>query len=820
MFVPLAAPIIFLHRLHRFSSLADPSASQLRARHSQCTSAVVHIGIFFVFLSLYCSFLPSVSAAGEPVTSPVASPLPSFSPLASPLPSSSPSSVRPSASEVSSLLSLKASWFDPFNSLESWHFSSNIWVCQWRGVLCSNDNSTVVSLTLTSLSLSGPLPPSIAHLTSLRTLNLAFNQLIGNIPAELGSLTSLKVLQLRHNLFNGSIPQSIYAITSLQFLMVENNRFTGNISSSISNLRNLAYFSFAYNGLSGTFPPSFTNLTKLIALYGANNRLLGGFPARIGDLRSLVYLDLQGNSLTGDIPSSIGSLTMLKLLELSDNELSGLLPAELGMLRRVTYLDLSYNNFNGTIPEELANMSSLEALHLHRNNFSGSISPSLGGLTRLKSLNFSYNNLSGEVPTNGVLANFSAASFEGNTFLCGGPLINCVSPPPPTLVPLPSPPLTPLPSSTDVLQQTQDSDDKWKVVTGVVIGAFALSSIFVCGAWFVWRSKKKEIAQIQNRLSPDITGSVSNSKLEMYSRGFTLSYEEVVACAGYYDTAHVVGKGRFATVYRSDLPVGSCIAVKVFKNPIPQLAFEKEVEGLESACHFDTLLPIRGYFSSPGEKAILYDYMPNGNLYDLLHNNPDAHTQLDWSRRLTIAMGIAQALAHLHKGSNIRVLHKDVKSTNVLLDQNMYPFVTDYGLIGLVSKTVVETPGYTPPELKTTKKYTEKSDVYSFGVVLLELLTGKKPVSYIGDRQLNLVTWALRLQRDGRGREVFSANLVESCPYPEYPDRALNLAVLCLTEVPAQRPTMSETASILEGLGGLNSPSRSPGAQQDKPLLY
>lgn len=328
-----------------------------------------------------------------------------------------------------------------------------------------------------------------------------------------------------------------------------------------------------------------------------------------------------------------------------------------------------------------------------------------------------------------------------------------------------------------------------------------------------------ETAQIQDRMTPDLLEIVSNSKLEMYTKGFKLSYEQIVAHAGYYDTAHVVGKGRFATVYRSDLPGGAHMAVKVFKNSIPQAAFEKEVEGLESVSHFNTLLPIRGYYVSEGEKAIFYDFMQNGTLYDALHNNAEVSAQLDWAKRLNIAMGVAQAVAHLHKGSSIRVLHKDLKSTNVVLDEAMNPLVADYGLIGLVSRSLVETPGYTPPELKTNKKYTEKSDVYSFGVVLLELLTGKKPVSFIGDRQLNLVTWALRLQRDGRGSEVFSANLVESCPYPDYPDRALNLAILCLSDQPAQRPTMSEIASILEGLGGNNSPLRSPGIQQDKPLL-
>ncbi|KAH7424499.1 hypothetical protein KP509_11G011600 [Ceratopteris richardii] len=465
-------------------------------------------------------------------------------------------------------------------------------------------------------------------------------------------------------------------------------------------------------------------------------------------------------------------------------------------------------------------MSSLETLNLQHNNFSGSISPLLGGLSKLKSFNLSYNNLTGQIPRDGILRNFSAASFEGNAFLCGDPLVNitCSSPPPTTLVPVPSPPLPPLSSlKNDLL--SRGSNNTWKVIIGVVVSVFALSMFIICMTIFVRRSRMKRARQVPNGLSSERGVANSSSKLEMYNRGFRFTYEEIVSHAGYYDTAHIVGKGRFATVYRSDLPGGIQMAVKVFKDTISRPAFEKEVETLESASHFDTLLPIRGYFSSAGEKAILYEFMPEGNLYDMLHNNPDAHVQLDWPIRINIAMGIAQALAHLHKGSSTRVLHKDVKSTNVLLNDKLSPFVADYGTVGLVSKSIVETPGYMAPELNVTKKYTEKTDVYGFGVVLVEILTGKKPVSYIGDRQLSLVNWTLRLHRSGRGREVFSSRLVETCPYPDYPDKALNLAVLCLHELPGQRPTMSEVASMLESLNAVHSPLKSPVFQHDRPLL-
>lgn len=595
---------------------------------------------------------------------------------------------------------------------------------------------------------------------------------------------------------------------------------SGDIPAGIGLLPHLKYFSVEHNSLTGSIPADFVNLRGVSHIYAGWNKLNGTIPQQFGNLRRLLYLDLQENDLTGQIPTSLRSLTELRELKLYSNGLSGSLPPELGNLKNLAILDLSRNILNGSIPAEIGNMSSLKTLDLSQNNLSGSINPDLGNLSLLTFLNLSYNNLSGEVPRNGALSNFSLSSFEGNQHLCGVPLVNspCNSNPPPR-----SPPPV-RNSSPPPAVKSRGMSRKTKIIVSAVSGAFGLALLAFLLVFIM--SRRKKPVQIVNRFSPDLSDNVGKAKLQLYVRNFRYSYEEIVANAGYYDTAHVLGKGRFATVYRSSLPGGTRFAVKVFNNySISQDTFERDIEILESA-KFRNLLPIRGYYSNPTEKAIFYDLMPRGSLYDLLHaqgaSSESNFTLPDWSKRLAIALGIAQAVEYLHRGSNLRLLHKDLKSSNVLLDEDMNPLVADYGLVGLVAgrSTFVETPGYVPPELKSTRKYTEKTDVYSFGVVLLELLTRKKPVSYHGDKELNLVTWVVRLHKDGRGQEVLDTYILQTCPHPDHLVKALGLAILCLSEQPAQRPTMSEIVSIIESLGGNSSPIRSPGPSADRPLLF
>ncbi|KAH7332251.1 hypothetical protein KP509_20G078200 [Ceratopteris richardii] len=238
------------------------------------------------------------------------------------------------------------------------------------------------------------------------------------------------------------------------------------------------------------------------------------------------------------------------------------------------------------------------------------------------------------------------------------------------------------------------------------------------------------------------------------------------------------------------------------------------------------LLAIKGFYANPVEKAIFYNYVANGTLYDVFHGpkiSRDTRDDVlpDWALRQKIALGIAQAMAYLHRGCGYKILHRDLKSTNILLDADYNPRVSDFGLIHLVSGRAepVETLGYTAPEVLSGKKHTEKGDVYSYGVVLLELLTGQRAVAYIGERAVKLAEWVMRLHDEGRGREVFDPIVVGTCQLPEQLDRYLNLAVLCIDVNPSNRPSMAEIANILETQCSSASPLRSPDCKANNPLL-
>ncbi|MGA7615274.1 MAG: leucine-rich repeat domain-containing protein [Thermoanaerobaculia bacterium] len=296
----------------------------------------------------------------------------------------------------------------------NWSDSSN-WLgsagteCSWYGVGCSEDESTVVELSLDYNGLTGTLPSDVARLSDLRTLYLEGNQLTGTLPPEIGNLSSLENLAIYENQLSGSLPSSIGNLPNLISFEAATNRFSGAIPPSLGNLAALQTLMLYSNQLTGAIPPEIGNLRSLQILSLADNFLSGSIPSQLGDAISLQELYLNHNQLTGSIPPSVGSLANLQILQLSENRLTGSIPPETGDLSNLTQLELDTNQLTGTIPKELGNLSLLERLWLHQNLLSGSIPPELGELAALDDLLLSSNRLTASIPKE--LANLTTLTY-------------------------------------------------------------------------------------------------------------------------------------------------------------------------------------------------------------------------------------------------------------------------------------------------------------------------------------------------------------------------------------------------------------------------
>lgn len=701
-----------------------------------------------------------------------------------------------SPAEIDALLDLKSGFNDP-PALADWVRDRRMErkpplaplapECSWTGVRCDN-TLAVVRINLAKLFQGGSIRPSI------------------------GSLPFLEHLDLSGNALSGSIPPEITALKSLVRLYLHNNSLSGEIPADWGNLTILQEVNLWHNKLNGSIPGGLFKAARLQRLRLENNDLSGEIPEEIQGHGKLRYFAVMSNRLTGRIPLQIGNVTTLRSVYAGFNTLNGTLPDSIGDLRKLVRLDLQHNQLQGAIPASWSNLTHT-----------------------LLTLNISDNALTGEVPA-ALLQKFNETSFMNNPDLCGATLRMCLPPPSPsTTVPSQPPP-------ADPKRRKGPHDRKTKAIAGVIGGSLGAVAVFVLFLLvFLYkrsRTPRQDGSQVQNWFSPDIQADRRHGKFELYDEGLSnYVFQDIESHAGFFDTAHVIGKGRFATVYRSHFPDGTELAVKVFKYPIVTASFDKEITMLALIKH-KHLLPIKGYYSTSVEKALVYEYFPRGTLYFLLHgedaSSPSVHgkavdpaTLPDWATRQRIAFGVAQALDYLHRGCNARVVHMDVKSTNILLEASgLLPRLADFGIVHLVSNKpvdsnddVVETEGYTAPEVLMSRKYSDKSDVYSFGVVLLELITGKKAISWIEDKRLVLASWAEELHREKRGREIMDAVALKTSPFPEYLDRALSLALLCVSENPNMRPSMSEVASVLEGLASNPSPLRSPDVQMVKPLL-
>ncbi|KAH9772117.1 protein NSP-INTERACTING KINASE 1 [Citrus sinensis] len=461
-------------------------------------------------------------------------------------------------------------------------------------------------------------------------------------------------------------------------------------------------------------------------------------------------LGAPSQNLSGTLSSSIGNLTNLQLVLLQNNNISGHIPTEIGKLSKLLTLDLSNNFFTGPIPSTVSHLETLQYLRLNNNSLTGAIPPSLSNMSQLAFLDLSYNNLSGPVPS------FHAKTFNitGNSLICAtGAEEDCFG-------------TAPMPLSFAL----NNSPSKYNPS---------------CASFCV-KQRREEVC-------------LGNLK--------RFHFKELQSATSNFSSKNLVGKGGFGNVYKGYLQDGTVVAVKRLKdgNAIGgEIQFQTEVEMISLAVHRN-LLRLIGFCMTTTERLLVYPYMSNGSVASRLKAKPS----LDWATRKRIALGAARGLLYLHEQCDPKIIHRDVKAANILLDEYYEAVVGDFGLAKLldhcdshVTTAVRGTVGHIAPEYLSTGQSSEKTDVFGFGILLLELISGLRALEFgkTANQKGAMLDWVKKIHQEKKLEMLVDKDLKNNYDRIEL-EEMVQVALLCTQYLPSLRPKMSEVVRMLEGDG-------------------
>ncbi|CAK7355712.1 unnamed protein product [Dovyalis caffra] len=642
--------------------------------------------------------------------------------------------------------------------------------------------------------------PSSAYLSFF-----AYKAQAGSPAMSLGGSGGIAVL---HNFGSNNLTGTLQSIpiapvrlgeqTAYTFLAGENKLsgpFPGVLFENCDGL-NTMIVNVSNNRMSGQIPANMGPMCRSLKLLDASkNQIIGTVPPSVGELVSLVSFDMSSNLLHGQIPSSFSQIRGLEYLSLAGNGINGSIPSSLGKLQSLEVLDLSSNFLSGEIPNDLVNLRNLATLLLNNNKLSGQIPSGLANMTFLAMFNVSFNNLSGPLPSSNNL--MKCSSVLGNPYLHPCHVFSLA---------------VPSPDSQGRASEAQGyvsrsgqmksqnggftSIEIASIASASAIFSVLLALIFLFIYTRKWNPKSK------------LMGSARKEVTIFTDIGVPLTFENVVRATGSFNASNCIGNGGFGATYKAEISPGVLVAIKRLAvgrfQGIQQ--FHAEIKTL-GRLHHPNLVTLIGYHASETEMFLIYNYLPGGNLEKFIQER--STRAVDWRILHKIALDIARALAYLHDQCVPRVLHRDVKPSNILLDDDFNAYLSDFGLARLLGTSethattgVAGTFGYVAPEYAMTCRVSDKADVYSYGVVLLELLSDKKALdpsfSPYGNG-FNIVAWGCMLLRQGRAKEFFTAGLWDAGPHDDLVE-VLHLAVVCTVDTLSTRPTMKQVVRRLKQL--------------------
>ncbi|XP_072973802.1 tyrosine-sulfated glycopeptide receptor 1 [Typha angustifolia] len=743
----------------------------------------------------------------------------------------------------------------------------------WGNLPSSLTNCTSLKdLNLRANNFSGELSAfNFSNLSNLNTIDLGYNNFAGNIPENIYACRSLNAMRLSANQLTGQVSHEMINLQALSFLSLSINNMTNisgtlnilksckNISAillaenfkgevlpdvdSVSGFENLQILSFGNCQLTGQIPSWLSKLTNLEVLDLSGNKLTGTIPSWFNTLPKLFYLDISGNYLSGEIPKAITGMPLLaseqtvaqldpsylelpvfstnynssdlqynKLsalppaLKFGHNNFTGVIPPEIGRLKKLQVLDLSSNNLSDGIPPQLDNLTNLENLNLSSNHLTGMIPPSLNKLSFLAKFSVADNDLEGPIPSGNQFDTFPSSSFLGNPKLCGSQINKTCS------------------NSTSggvVALSPKRTNRKLLFVVSLCItfgGCLALLLL----AYYLLSTKNitnAETGSSDSILTYNSTSEVSSVNIKESTMVMVpqsdheikdLTFSDILKATNNFDQANIIGCGGYGLVYKAELDNGMKLAIKKLSGDmgLMEREFKAEVEALSMVQH-ENLVPLQGYCSQGSFKFLIYSYMENGSLDDWLHDRDDVGMVLDWPARLRIAQGSSRGLSYIHQICEPHIVHRDIKSSNILLDKEFEARVADFGLSRLilpykthVTTELVGTLGYIPPEYGQAWVATLRGDVYSFGVVMLELITGKRPVEVLPSQSTDLVGWVQDMKCKGEQIKVLDP-LLRGKGYEEQMLQVLDVACMCTDQNPFNRPTINEVVSWLDNIDNI-----------------